>query len=413
MTAFAASLTTRLRLAAVIAWSTGLAVMAFDFLSLPVGEWRASLCYAFFGLAACLTAWAEKREFGSRVALYRLHDAAIYSPWRFLLLYFLWISVFAPFTQSPPASLLYATNGWLSLFSIGLTAQFIFCERTATGMVLLPARLRVAFWSYCLTVSLLLANVLAHLLFPHLSLPMLVNQQANLFLYFTLGLPFLLWDLLKEGRHLVPRWLSAITVIMGAVATLLLNSRFYLLAIAMSVSAIFALFLFKRIRMRRAILLGALLAGWGLAVGLALLLFLERFGLRHALEFERFAMAERMRGNFAQAISALADTSGLGQGVGLSDLRGVWTRVTAEAGLVGAVLYALFFVQLTRDLYRVRRSARPVVSNVALVSVGVFLVLVGHHVENPYGAYVWAWYALWAVFASTPKSRAEIARRPS
>jgi hypothetical protein len=54
----------------------------------------------------------------------------------------------------------------------------------------------------------------------------------------------------------------------------------------------------------------------------------------------------------------------------------------------------------------VRHSERVVVSNIALLSVGVFLALLGHLVENPYGAYVWVWYALWALFASTPKKRA-------
>lgn len=401
--------TGKLRSAACVLWSLGLAVLAFDFLYLPVFEWKASASYLFFASAALVTAWAEKREFGSRVALYRLHDATIYTPWRFLLLYFLWISVFSPFTESPIASLVYATNGWLSLFAIGINAQFIFSERALHGIVLVPSRLKIAFWCYCFTVSLLLANVLLHLFFPNSAVPMLVGQQANLFLYFTLGLPFLLWDFLKEGRRMVPRWLSGLTVCMGSVTALLLNQRFFLAAIILSVAAIFALFILKRIRLRQALMLAGLLSGWAVAAGLGLLLLLDREGLRHALELERTALAERMVGNFSLAWDALVQTHWLGKGLGILQLRGIWTRVLAEAGIVGFILYVSYFLNLLWDLYRVRRSTRVVVSNVSFVSLAVFLVLVGLYVENPYGAYVWVWYALWALFGSTAKKQQSVA----
>ncbi len=401
----ASRLTAQLRLAACVFWSLGLAVLAFDFLSLPVLEWKASASYIFFSFAALVTVWAEKREFGTRVALYRVHDAVIYSPWRFLLLYFLWISVFSPFTASPVASLVYATNGWLSLLAIGLTAQFIFSERAIHGIVLVPSRLRIAFWSYCFTVSLLLANGLIHLFFPTSALPMLVNQQANLFLYFTMGLPFLLWDFLKDGRRMVPRWLSGLTVCMGGITTLLLNQRFYLAAFTLSVGAIFGLFLLKRIHLRQALMLAGLLSGWAVAAGLGLLLLLDREGLRYALEQERAALAARMVSNFSLAWESLQQTNGFGRGLGSVNLRGVWTRVLAEAGVVGFLLYLAFFLNVLWDLFRVRRSTRLVVSNVSFVSLAVFLVLVGHYVENPYGAYVWVWYALWALFGSTAKKQ--------
>ena len=400
------SLIPRLRLAACTFWSIGLAVLAVGFLSLPVLEWRASISYIFFVFASVCTAWAEKREFGTRVALYRLHDATIYSPWRFLLLYFLWISVFSPFSSSPVASVVYAANGWLSLVTIGITAQFVFSERTFHGIVLLPARLAVAFWCYCFTVSLLIANSLVHLFLPGAGFPMLVNEQANLFLYFTVGLPFLLWDFLKDGRRLVPRWLSGLTVAMGCVTTLLFQQRLFLLAVAASVGAILALFILKRIRLRRMLLLAGFLSGWAIAAGLGLLLWLEHSGLRSALDGERLALAERMRGNFAVAVDSLWITHGLGRGLGVTGLRGVWTRVLAEAGVVGFLLYLAFFLNVLRDLYRVRRSTRLVVSNVSFVSMAVFLVLVSQSVENPYGAYVWVWYALWALFGSTARKKA-------
>jgi hypothetical protein len=400
-----AGFTEKLRVFACLLWSLGLAVLAFDFLSVPLFDWRVSVCYAFFSFSALATIWAEKREFGTRAALYRAHDVIIFGPWKFLLLYFLWISIFSPFSGHPLASMVYAANGWLSLAAIGITAQLIFCERTISGAVLHPGRLRVAFLSYCSTVGLLLLNVLGRLALPGAGLPMLVNETANLFLYFTLGLPYLLWDFLKPGRRLVPRWLSGGTIIMGAVATLLLGRGFYLLTTLACLLAYFGWVLFKRIRMRPALLLAALAAGWALAVGLGLLLWLEQGGLRGTLEGERLAMAERMRGNFTMALSALRQSRGLGLGLGATNLRGVWARVLAEAGIIGFVFYLGFFFNVLADLIRVRRSSRIVVSNVSFISVGIFLLLVSHHVENPYGAYVWVWYALWALFASTARKK--------
>jgi len=400
------ALTGHLRGSACVLWSLGLAMVAFDFLYLPVFEWKASVSYVFFAAAALATLWAEKREFGTRVALYRLHDAVIFSPWRFLLLYFLWISVFSPFTGNPLASLVYAANGWLSLAAIGLTAQFVFSERALHGIVLLPARLALAFRVYCVTVSLLLANALIHVVDPGTALPMLVNEQANLFLYFTVGLPFLLWDFLKEGRRLVPRWLSAFTLVTGAVTVLLLNHRFYLAAVSLSSAAILGLFLLKRVGRRRALVLAALVLGWGIALGFGLLLWLERSGFGEALAMERHALAEKMIGKFGPAIEALSQTKGLGTGLGGTSVRGVWGRVLAEAGVVGFGLYLAFFLNVLRDLLRVRRSPRVVVSNVSFVSMALFFLFVSHYVENPYGAYVWVWYALWGLFASTARKKA-------
>ena len=146
------TLTQKLRIFACWAWSLGLALTAFDILYIPVFQWRASVSYLFFAIAFFLVAWAEKREFSTRIFLYRLHDVAIYSPWKYLLLYFLWISIFSPFSQEPLTSLLFATNGWLSLVAVGLTAQFIFCERGEHGVLLLPDRLKIAFRFYSVAV---------------------------------------------------------------------------------------------------------------------------------------------------------------------------------------------------------------------------------------------------------------------
>lgn len=401
------SLTSRLRAAAAWGWSIGLGLLAFDFLSLPVFRWRASASYILFGLAAFCTAWAEKREFSTRVFIYRVHDAIIYSPWKYLLLYFLWISVFSPFTASPLASLVYATNGWMSLMLVGVTAQFIFCERNLRGTFLLPERLALAFRIYAFTVSLLMANVLVHIFLPDFPLPLLVEGQANLFLYFVMGLPFLLWDFVKDGRRLLPRALSLFTVWVGAVTVMLIGRRVYHLALALILSGVLGFFLFKKLRPRKPLLLGAGAAACAVLIAVALAYFLrQQAPWEYGLNLARIALENRMRGSFAPAWEALVSSHYLGMGVGVTDLRGIWARVTAEAGIVGLLLYSGFFLALIWDLYRVRHSQRVVVSNIALLSVGVFLLLLGHYVENPYGAYVWVWYSIWALFAATPKKRA-------
>jgi hypothetical protein len=119
----------------------------------------------------------------------------------------------------------------------------------------------------------------------------------------------------------------------------------------------------------------------------------------------RAQVEERMTGPAGAAFEALEKSQYLGQGVGLAPFRGVWARVLAEAGVIGFLLYGAFFVNLLWDLYQVRRSSRVVVSNVAALSLGLFLFLASHYVSNPYGAYVWVWYSIWALFASTPRKK--------
>lgn len=399
-------LTSFVREAGAFAWCLGLVVIALDFLAVSVLGRPASLSYPFFLLAALLAAWAEKREFGTRVALYRVHDAVIYSPWKYLLLYFLWISVFAPFTANPVPSIVYAANGWLSLLTVAVTAQFLFCERGLHGAVLLPKRLRLAFRVYCGTLLLLLVSTLLHLFWPDLPFGLRVDEQANLFLYFTIGFPFLFWDLLKAGRRLLPTWLSFVTILLGSATVLLIGRRFYQAALAAGVAGVLAFFIYKQSKwqktMWRGAALGSLVAGAVAALSAALAAS-DLFG--RALDYARRLMEERMSSSYLPALATLRDSSYLGQGIGLSSFRGVWPRLLAEAGVVGFALYSAFFVSLAWELYRVRRAARVVVSNIALVSVGVFLAFVSHYVENPYGAYVWVWYSLWAVFAAAARRK--------
>lgn len=364
------------------------------------------MAYVLFGFAALSTAWAEKREFGTRIFLYRLHDLLIYSPWKYLLLYFLWISVYSPFTASPLASLVYATNGWTSLFLVGVTAQFIFCERNVRGVFLLPARISLAFWVYALTLSFLMANTLLHIFLPEFPLPPTLSEQANLFLYFSMGLPFLLWDFMKDGRRLLPRALSLFTIWAGAITILLIGRRVYQVALALILAGVLSFFLFKKIRPRRPLLYGVGAAACAVLVSLFLAYFLRQPGpWEPALSLARAAVEDRFWASWAPAWRALVGTGYLGKGVGITDVRGVWARVLAEAGLVGTALYGGFFLSLLWNLYSVRHSPRVVVSNIALLSLVVFVLLLGHYVENPYGAYVWVWYSLWALFASTPKKR--------
>lgn len=400
------TLTARLRGAAAGTWAAGLAVIALEFLSLPFLQWRVSFGYFLFALATALTAWAEKREFGTRVFLYRLHDAVIFSPWKYLLLYFLWISLFSPFTPDPVPSLVYAVNGWLSLFTVAISAQFIFCERTDRGIVLLPERLALVFRVYGATVGALLTAYLLFLFFPALPLDAFLSKQANLFLYFVLGVPFLLWDFVKEGRRMLPRAASLWIISVGAVDLLLVGRKYFQLSLAFCLAGVLGLFLYKTMRPRmptlRLAIAGAVAVAGALAAGAALR---TQLPLQATLDKIRFAMEVQMRGTIEPALSALWESRGLGKGLGITAIQGVWSRVLAEAGIVGFVLYGAFFLALAWDLYRVRRTSRVVVSNVAMVSVGVFLLFSSHYVENPYGAYVWIWYSIWALIASTPKKK--------
>ena len=400
-----AKVTANLRIFSSWFWAIGLAVIALDFLAVPVLEHKANISYFFFAVATALVAWAEKREFSSRIFLYRLHDAVIFSPWRYLLLYFLWISLFSPFTEAPKASLTYALNGWLSLFTVGISAQFIFCERGINGVSLLPDRMRLIFRIYTATVGLLLTTYLASLFSSQIAQAGVIGRPANLFLYFSLGLPFLLWDFVKDGRRFLPRAESIATICLGSILILLVSRRYFQASLLFSLAGVIGLFLYKTMRPQRITLrlaLVAVAAGFG-ALGVAILLQAE--GYTPMLIHFREKLESNLREGIQLTWDALRSSNFLGRGLGVTNIHGVWARVLAEAGVVGFAFYALFFLSVAWDLYRVKRSPRVVVSNVALVSTGVFLLFASHYIENPYGAYVWIWYSIWALVASTPKRK--------
>ena len=389
-------------MASAWAWSIGLVILGCDFLSLDLVGYRASFSYFFFAFAAFFTLWAEKREFGTRISLYRLHDALIFSPWKYLLLYFLWISVFSPFTADPFRSLLYSANGWFSLLAVGITAQFAFCDRSERGVMLRPDLLRIVFFAYSGTLLLLFAYSFARLLIGTISTS-IVNDQINLFLYFLVGFPYLLWDALKDGRRMLPRAWNSIAIVMGIIHLFLFASRYFKFSVVLCFLVIFSLFLYKKIRMQRAVVLVGTLAVAAL-IGFAILFTMAPLSIGKTSELFQTNLALQTKDSFSLAFQILKKTHFMGEGMGLVPLRGLF-KVLAEAGIVGFVLYLGFFGNILWDLYRVRKSARVVVSNISFVSVAFFLVLWVHYFENPYGVYVWAWYSIWALFASTPKKK--------
>ena len=133
---------------------------------------------------------------------------------------------------------------------------------------------------------------------------------------------------------------------------------------------------------------------------------LARRGLLLRAAEARAAAAYQVNSSFAPAWEAMLNSRGLGRGLGLTEIHGIWARVLAEAGVVGLALYLGFFGSLIRALYRVRHSPRVVVSNVSALSVALFGGLLALYLDTPYSACVWVWYSIWALFASTPRKKA-------
>jgi hypothetical protein len=395
-------MTRSLRTWGAIFWSAGFAVAAFDLLALDFFGWRMPISYLLFTVAAILCYAAEQREFGARVVLYRLHDLAIFSSWKYLFLYFLWISLFAGFTQNIVTSLVYGLTGWFSLVAVGFSAQFLFCERSDDQVFILPKRLRFVFLGYSISLLILFANHVVFFLFRDAAVPLLHRDPVSFFLYFSVGLPFLIWDFWNSRRHLLPRILSGTVLTLGTASLLFSERIFFLLSLGFCTAGILALAAFKRFRFRRFIFSVVFLGA--LSSALLFLLFRQHLPTTEMRELASYYEA-RLTTEALGAWAALRSSHFLGLGAGVTDIRGVWVKVAAESGVIGLLLYGLFFLSLMGRLFFVRRSPRVVVSNVALVSLGYFLVMGALHVENPYGAYIWCWYSLWSIFAFTSRKR--------
>ncbi len=398
----------RLKQWALILWSGGMTAAMFDLLAFPIGGMRAPLSYLFFFLAAAMAFWAEKKQHTLRFALYRVHDLLMFSPWKYLVLYFLWISLFAAFTFDPAKSLIYAATGWFSLIAVGLGGTLLFYEKDISGPVLMVSRLPVPFFAYSIGLLSLQINYLVHPIFP--GVPLLHSDPVSFHLYFLMGLPFLLWDFTYRRRTLLPRWISGAVIATGCATLFYSERRFFLLALAGTIFVYAAVALYKRARLRSVLAL-SILAAVGGGVAWASKWIVPVGEHREAVIREMVSLSsyyeDRLTSQIKLAWMVLSETRWLGTGLGLADLRGVWVRVLAEAGVPGLFLYCLFFLSLLWNLYHVRRSPRIVVSNVAFVSAGLFIALLAFQVENPYGAYVWAWYALWTSFALTAVKKGE------
>ncbi len=393
-----------IRKIALLFWSLGMMTLAIDFYSLPLLNWQVSISYIPFVVAFILLIWAEKREFSSRVFLYRLHDVLIYSSWRYLLLFFLWVSIFSPFSASPLASIVYSVNGWISLFVVGVSAQFLFCEHRPNAIYLLTERLGFVFRVYAITLIALFLHVLLPILFS-LDSPVIVKKTENLFLYFVMGFPFLLWDFSKSGRRLLPGWLSFCAVLLGVSTILLVGRKFFSLVLFVSALGIMGLYFYKKMKSKPYVLMLILMIS-GVGFTGVMGAFLKSNEIRAwTLQKVRLELEANLSARILPTLSALKESGFLGKGVANSEVKGLWFKLLSETGIIGTLLFLGFFLSILWQLLNVRKSTKVVVSNVALVTVVVFVGLVGNYVENPYGAYIWVWFAIWGVFAATEKKK--------
>ncbi|NUM89190.1 MAG: hypothetical protein HUU37_08300, partial [Bdellovibrionales bacterium] len=345
----------RLKQAALVLWSSGMTAAMFDLLAFPVMGVRAPLSYLFFGGAALLVFLAEVRQHTLRFALYRVHDLLMYSPWKYLVLYFLWISLFAAFTIDPAKSLLYASTGWFSLLAVGLGGTLLFFERDLSGPVLVVSRLQLPFFAWAAGLLVLQGNYLLHIPFP--LFPLLHDDPVSFHLYFLMGVPFLLWDFLHRRRRFLSRWLSGAVLATGAATLLLSGRRFFWIAMAAGAAAYVAVAVYKRARLRSlpALALAALAAaGLFWSMKWIPLMSEKREAVLRELVLLGSYYEERLGSQLRVTGMVLEESRWLGTGLGLADLRGVWARVPAEAGVPGVALYFLFFVSLL-----IRRCAPP------------------------------------------------------
>lgn len=391
------------------AWCGGLAVIALDFLYLPLGLEKASLSYLFFSLAGLLVVWSEKREYGTRVFLYRIHDSIFHTPWKYLVFYFLWICIFSSFLGKPMAATLYALNGWLSLLAVGITAYFLFVETTLSGLSILIGRLRVALKFFCVTVLFLFCLELAQIAFArsfHRAFILPSIERLNFFFYFLIGMPYLAWDLLRKEKRMLPVWLLVVTLFAGTMEVVIVGRWIYFLTFSFVLALLFLLYFWKQRARKFPYLFFAVAAGFLFFLFLLLIwnslpttVFWQRIaGLQGDLE-------AKMKNPYLEAVALLWNTRFLGVGIGQTGLRGVWVRVIAEGGLIGFVFYFLFFTSILHRLYRVKKSEVVSVTHITFISVFTFLTFGSHFIANPYGAYVWVWYSIWVVFGLTDRRK--------
>jgi O-antigen ligase len=197
---------------------------------------------------------------------------------------------------------------------------------------------------------------------------------------------------------------------MGMVAMLFImrDWPFLLGAIAAPIG-LMAIGVYKKIRLGRALSYLAILCLLGINLVFIISKIPELGGAREIIGAPRVLMEEKISRRIPDihsAIQSLRETNFMGTGVGAADIeRGVWLQILAETGIAGLALHLAFFISLLLSLYSIRRAREVVVSNVAFLSVLIFLLILSHYPQNPYGAGLWAWYALWGVFASTYRKR--------
>lgn len=397
------ALTERLRLLASWFWALGLGMVGLGFLTLDLMSWRISLSYGAFLVSFLILSWAEQREFGVRQYLYRLHDAVFSGPWKFLLLYFLWISVWSLVAVSI-STFLFVINGWISLFSVTIGAQFLFCERSGSKLVLLPHRLGHAFVFYSMIVFFLLFNSMLHILIPGFPLPLILEEQANLIAYFLLGAPFLFWDLAKRGRYFLWRPFNFLLLVLGVNSVFFMGGIFHWLAMAFIIVALALLFLLKFYDRKRVKMLFLLLIPSTFVFGIVFL-FIVHY-LQIDLPRERavqILLENRLVQNLRLALIALQSSKFMGLGAGNTEIVGVFSRVLAEAGILGFSFFLAFFLSLLVQLLRSLKTNRA--GSISLISFSVFLLFLNHYSLNPYSAFIWVWCSLWGLFSSTNRKR--------
>ena len=110
----------------------------------------------------------------------------------------------------------------------------------------------------------------------------------------------------------------------------------------------------------------------------------------------------RMQVSILDALSIASKHRWLGMGIGQGTQEwGIWSQIVAEHGAMGIFLYGGFFAGLLWELYRIGREPRVVVSNVALLSVALFLLFVSHYYTNAYSPGIWVWYSIWSLLAAS------------